>query len=153
MKVLTVLGTRPEIIRLSRVMARLDQHLDHVLVHTGQNADHTLNEALGLRRPDHDLGIDASSVGRAYGEVLIDIEPVLESERPDAVVILGDTNSSIAAVMARRMGIDAHGLHASPGEMIEGRTAHTTRADDDALGPLQRRFSSPAGRSTSRNTV
>ena len=109
LKVLTVLGTRPEIIRLSRVLDALDRHTDHVLVHTGQNYDHGLNEVffdqLQLRRPDHHLGVDTSSLGRVLGETLIKVEQVLLDERPDAVLILGDTNSSIAAVMAKRMQI------------------------------------------------
>jgi len=109
LKVLTVLGTRPEIIRLSRVLDALDRHTDHVLVHTGQNYDHGLSEVffdqLQLRRPDHHLGVDTSSLGRVLGETLIKIELVLLDERPDAVLILGDTNSSIAAVMAKRMQI------------------------------------------------
>jgi len=109
LKVLTVLGTRPEIIRLARVLDALDRHTDHVLVHTGQNYDHGLNgvffEQLQLRQPDHHLGVDTSSLGRVLGETLIKVEAVLLAERPDAVLILGDTNSSIAAVMAKRLHI------------------------------------------------
>lgn len=109
LKVMTVLGTRPEIIRLSRVMARLDAHTDHVLVHTGQNWDYELNELffsdLGVRKPDHFLGVDTSSLGAVLGGILIGVEKVLQSERPDALLVLGDTNSAIAAIMARRMKI------------------------------------------------
>jgi UDP-N-acetyl-L-fucosamine synthase len=115
-KVLTIVGTRPEIIRLSRVIARLDQTTDHVLVHTGQNYDYALNQVffddLGLRPPDHYLAVDTSSLGRVLGETLSKTEAVLRSERPDAVLILGDTNSSIAAVMAKRMRIPVYHMEA-----------------------------------------
>jgi UDP-N-acetyl-L-fucosamine synthase len=116
LKVMTILGTRPELIRLSRVIARLDATVDHVLVHTGQNYDFTLNEVffqdLGIRKPDHLLGVDTSSLGRVLGETLIRTEEVLLQEKPDAVLILGDTNSSIAAVMAKRMRIPVYHMEA-----------------------------------------
>jgi len=116
LKVMTIVGTRPELIRLSRVIARLDETVDHVLVHTGQNYDYNLNEVffqdLGIRKPDHLLGVDTSSLGRVLGETLIGTERVLVEERPDAVLILGDTNSSIAAVMAKRMRIPVYHMEA-----------------------------------------
>ncbi|MAS96604.1 MAG: UDP-N-acetylglucosamine 2-epimerase (non-hydrolyzing) [Verrucomicrobiales bacterium] len=109
MKILTILGTRPEIIRLSRVIASLDEVFDHVLVHTGQNSDFRLSEVffqdLGVREPDYFLEIDRSSPGRIIGEVLIETEKVLLKERPDAVLILGDTNSALSAIIARRLKI------------------------------------------------
>jgi len=117
LKVMTIVGTRPELIRLSRVVARLDATVDHVLVHTGQNYDFTLNEVffqdLGIRKPDHLLGVDTSSLGRVLGETLIRSEAVLVEEKPDAVLDLGDTNSSIAAVMAKRMRIPVYHMEAS----------------------------------------
>lgn len=116
LKVMTIVGTRPELIRLSRVIARLDETVEHVLVHTGQNYDYNLNGVffrdLGIREPDHLLGIDTSSLGRVLGETLIRTEEVLAAERPDAVLILGDTNSSISAVMARRMRIPVYHMEA-----------------------------------------
>lgn len=116
MKVMTIVGTRPEIIRLSRVIIRLEETVDHVLVHTGQNYDYALNgvffDDLGLRAPDHFLNVDTSSLGRVLGETLIKVEQVLIAERPDAVLILGDTNSSIAAVMAKRMRIPIYHMEA-----------------------------------------
>ncbi|MCL3862917.1 non-hydrolyzing UDP-N-acetylglucosamine 2-epimerase [Actinotalea sp. K2] len=116
LKVMTIVGTRPELIRLSRVIARLDEAFDHVLVHTGQNYDFTLNEVffqdLGIRAPDHLLGVDTSSLGRVLGETLIRTEEVLLTERPDAVLVLGDTNSCIAAVMAKRMRIPVYHMEA-----------------------------------------
>ncbi|UZK68744.1 UDP-N-acetylglucosamine 2-epimerase (non-hydrolyzing) [Sphingomonas sp. S1-29] len=109
LKVMTVLGTRPEIIRLSRVMARLDAYTDHCIVHTGQNWDYELNELffsdLGVRKPDHFLGVDTSSLGEVLGGILIGTERVIRAERPDALLVLGDTNSAIAAIMARRMKV------------------------------------------------
>ena len=116
LKVMTIVGTRPELIRLSRVIAKLDETLDHVLVHTGQNYDYTLNEIffeeLGIRRPDHLLGVDTSSLGTVLGETLIKSEQVLEREQPDAVVVLGDTNSCIAALMAKRMRFPVYHMEA-----------------------------------------
>lgn len=116
LKVMTIVGTRPELIRLSRVIARLDDTVDHVLVHTGQNYDYALNEVffhdLGIRKPDHLLGVDTSSLGRVLGETLIKTEEVLQAERPDAVLVLGDTNSCIAAVMAKRMKIPVYHMEA-----------------------------------------
>jgi UDP-N-acetylglucosamine 2-epimerase len=116
MKVMTILGTRPEIIRLACVIQRLDDTVDHVLVHTGQNYDHSLNQVffddLGLRAPDHYLEVDTSSLGRLLGETLIKSEEVMLAEKPDAVLILGDTNSSIAAIMAKRLRIPVYHMEA-----------------------------------------
>jgi UDP-N-acetylglucosamine 2-epimerase len=116
LKVLTVVGTRPEIIRLAATIKRLDASTDHVLVHTGQNYDYELNEVffedLGLRRPDHFLEADTSSLGAVLGSVLIKVEAVLLEEKPDAMVVLGDTNSCIAALMARRMKIPVYHMEA-----------------------------------------
>jgi UDP-N-acetylglucosamine 2-epimerase len=116
LKVMTILGTRPEIIRLSRVMARLDDFTDHVIVHTGQNWDYELNEVffedLGVRKPDHFLGTGGGSLGETLGKILIESERVLSLERPDAVVVLGDTNSAISAIMARRMKIPVYHMEA-----------------------------------------
>ncbi|TDO85329.1 non-hydrolyzing UDP-N-acetylglucosamine 2-epimerase [Enemella evansiae] len=115
-KVMTVVGTRPEIIRLAAVMKHLDASLDHVVVHTGQNYDYELNEIffdeLGLRKPDHFLNVDTSSLGAVLGGVLTGVERVIAAEQPDAVLVLGDTNSSIAAVMARRMRVPVYHMEA-----------------------------------------
>ena len=115
-KVMTFVGTRPEIIRLSRVLARLDDTVDHLLVHTGQNYDYELNgiffEEMGIRRPDHFLEVDTSSLGRVLGETLYRSEEVLLTDRPDAVLVLGDTNSSIAAFMAKRLRIPVYHMEA-----------------------------------------
>lgn len=116
MKVMTVVGTRPEIIRLSRVISLLDETVDHVLVHTGQNYDPRLSqvffEDLSLRPPDVYCGIDTSTLGRALGGVLIHGEDVLRMHKPDAVLVLGDTNSCLVAVIARRMHIPVYHMEA-----------------------------------------
>lgn len=116
MKVMTVVGTRPEVIRLSRVIPLLDKTVEHVLVHTGQNYDHSLNQVffdeLEVRAPDHYLGVDTSSLGTVLGGTLIGIEKLLREERPDALLVLGDTNSSIATLMAKRMQIPVYHMEA-----------------------------------------
>lgn len=116
MKVLTVVGTRPEIIRLAATIKRLDETTKHVLVHTGQNYDYELNEVffedLGLRRPDYFLEADTSSLGAVLGTILSSMEKVLRQEAPDAMLVLGDTNSCIAAVIARRLKIPVYHMEA-----------------------------------------
>jgi len=113
---MTVVGTRPEIIRLSRVMALLDQHLNQVIVHTGQNYDYELNqiffEDLELRKPDYFLNVDTSSLGAAVGDILRKTEEVLKKEKPDALLVLGDTNSCLSAYMAKRMHIPVFHMEA-----------------------------------------
>lgn len=109
LKVMTILGTRPEIIRLSRVIAQLDEFCDHCMVHTGQNYDFELNEVffnqLQVRRPDHFLDAARPSAAATIGQVIIAIDPILEQEAPDAILILGDTNSALAAIAAKRRKI------------------------------------------------
>jgi UDP-N-acetylglucosamine 2-epimerase len=116
LKVATVVGTRPEIIRLAATIRRLEKFTDHVLIHTGQNYDYELNEVffedLGLRRPDHFLAADVSSLGAVLGSILTKVEGVLLEEQPDAMVVLGDTNSCISAVMARRLKIPVFHMEA-----------------------------------------
>lgn len=116
LKVMTILGTRPEIIRLSRVMARLDDYVDHCIVHTGQNWDYELNEVffadLAVRKPDHFLGSGGGSLGETLGKILTESERVIREERPDAVLVLGDTNSAIAAIIARRMKVPVYHMEA-----------------------------------------
>jgi UDP-N-acetyl-L-fucosamine synthase len=111
LKVMTVIGTRPEIIRLSRVMARLDESeaIEHIVVHTGQNYDYELNqiffEDLGLRKPDFFLNAAGNSAIETIGQILIKIDPLLESEKPDAFMVLGDTNSCLCAIPAKKRHI------------------------------------------------
>jgi len=106
LKVLTVLGTRPEIIRLSRVIAKLDQYCDHILVHTGQNFDYELNEVffkdLKIRKPDHFLNAAGTNAAETIGKVIIAVDAILADEQPEAVLVLGDTNSCLAVIPAKR---------------------------------------------------
>ena len=116
LKVMTVVGTRPEIIRLSATIKLLDQFTDHVLVHTGQNYDYELNEVffedLGLRKPDFFLNADTSTLGTAMGTILIKTEEVLKEVKPDAFLVLGDTNSCISAVIAKRLKVPVFHMEA-----------------------------------------
>lgn len=115
MKILTILGTRPELIRLSRIVPKLDQAADHVVVHTGQNFDHSLDgiffEQLGLRRPDHHLNA-RGTFGEQIARILSGMETILNAEKPDKFLVLGDTNSSLAAVMAKRAGVPVYHMEA-----------------------------------------
>lgn len=116
LKVVTVVGTRPEIIRLSRVMARLDEHCEHVLVHTGQNYDYELNQIffddLGIRKPDHFLNAAGASGAETIGNVIIAVDRVLAEVQPEALLVLGDTNSCMAVVPAKRRKIPTFHMEA-----------------------------------------
>ncbi|MBN2183273.1 MAG: UDP-N-acetylglucosamine 2-epimerase (non-hydrolyzing) [Sedimentisphaerales bacterium] len=115
MKILTILGTRPEIIRLCRMISKLDELCEHVLVHTGQNYDFNLNEIffqqLEVRKPDYFLNAKGT-FGEQIGVILAEMEKVLLKEKPDKFLVLGDTNSSMAAIMAKRMGIPVYHMEA-----------------------------------------
>ncbi|MFS2001007.1 non-hydrolyzing UDP-N-acetylglucosamine 2-epimerase [Vibrio breoganii] len=106
LKVMSVVGTRPEIIRLSRVLAKLDEHCEHILVHTGQNYDYELNEVffndLGVRKPDYFLNAAGKNAAETIGQVIIKVDEVLEQVEPSAMLVLGDTNSCISAIPAKR---------------------------------------------------
>ena len=109
LKVLTIVGTRPEIIRLSRVMSLLDEHVNHIVAHTGQNYDYELNEIffkdLELRKPDYFLNVDVSSLEASVGEIIRKSGELFRKEKPDALLVLGDTNSCLSAYMAKRLHI------------------------------------------------
>src|SRR5665647_1123340 len=109
LKVLTVVGTRPEIIRLSRIMSLLDEHVNHIIAHTGQNYDYELNEIffkdLELRKPDYFLNVDVSSLEASVGDIIRKSGELLRKEKPDALLFLGDTNSCLSAYMAKRLHI------------------------------------------------
>ena len=109
LKLVTILGTRPEIIRLSAVIKKADLYFDHILVHTGQNWDYTLNQVffddLGLRAPDHYLDSVGKNLGETMGNIIAKSYDILEAEQPDAVLILGDTNSALSAISAKRLKI------------------------------------------------
>ncbi|MPY24857.1 non-hydrolyzing UDP-N-acetylglucosamine 2-epimerase [Shewanella sp. YLB-07] len=106
LKIMSVVGTRPEIIRLSRVLAKLDEHCEHVLVHTGQNYDYELNEVffndLGVRKPDYFLNAAGKNAAETIGQVIIKVDQVLEEVQPDAMLVLGDTNSCLSVIPAKR---------------------------------------------------
>ena len=106
LKVMTIVGTRPEIIRLSRVIDRLDRHTQHVLVHTGQNYDYELNGVffsdLGIRKPDHFMEAAGATPAETIGQIIMATDRALEQYQPDALLLLGDTNSSLAAIAAKR---------------------------------------------------
>jgi len=116
LKVMTVVGTRPEIIRLSRVLVKMDQYFDHILVHTGQNYDYELNQIffddLGLRKPDYFLDAAGSNGAQTIGNVIITVDKVLEAVKPDALLVLGDTNSCMAALPAKRRKIPVFHMEA-----------------------------------------
>jgi UDP-N-acetylglucosamine 2-epimerase (non-hydrolysing) len=129
--VVTIVGTRPEIIRLSRIIPKLDKTFKHVLVHTGQNKDPLLNEVffkdLDLRAPDEFLDVDTSSLGAVLGDTLKKIEAVFLRHKPDAVLILGDTNSAISAVLAKRMHIPVYHMEAGNRSFDENVPEETNR--------------------------
>jgi UDP-N-acetyl-L-fucosamine synthase len=116
LRVMTVVGTRPEIIRLSRVMAALDRTMDHVIVHTGQNYDYELNgiffEDLELRKPDHFLEAAGATAAETIGQVIARADAVMRQVRPDALLVLGDTNSSLSAITAKRLRIPVFHMEA-----------------------------------------
>jgi UDP-N-acetylglucosamine 2-epimerase (non-hydrolysing) len=129
--VVTIVGTRPEIIRLSRVIPKLDKTFNHVFVHTGQNKDPMLNDVffkdLDLRAPDVFLDVDTSSLGAVLGDTLKKIESVFLQHKPDAVLILGDTNSAISAVLAKRMHIPVYHMEAGNRSFDENVPEETNR--------------------------
>jgi len=116
MKVMSIVGTRPELIKMSEIIKKLDKYTDHVFVHTGQNYDYELNEIfygdLGLRKPDYFLNVAQETLGKTIGKIISEAENALLAEKPDAVVILGDTNSALAGIVAKRFKIPLFHLEA-----------------------------------------
>lgn len=116
LKVMTIVGTRPEIIRLSRVIPKLDEYCDHTLVHTGQNYDYELNEVffndLAIRKPDHFLDAAGENAAETIGNVVIQVDKILDKNKPDAILILGDTNSCLSAIPAKRRKIPVFHMEA-----------------------------------------
>ena len=116
MKLMTIFGTRPEIIRLSVIIKHIDRFCKHVLVHTGQNYDKNLSDVffreLGLRQPDLYLGVQTTSFAEQVGQIITRAGEVMQNVKPDRVIILGDTNSGLAAVVAARLGIPVFHLEA-----------------------------------------
>ncbi len=116
LKLMTILGTRPEIIKMSEIIKKADQYFDHILVHTGQNYDYTLNEVffkdLGLRRPDYYLGVVGENLGQTMGNVIAKSYELMAEVKPDAVIVLGDTNSCLSVIAAKRMKIPVFHMEA-----------------------------------------
>lgn len=116
LKVMTIVGTRPEIIKLSRVIAELDKYTEHVLVHTGQNYAYELNEIffqqMGIKKPDYFLEVASGSTAEAIGNIIARIDPVLEKEKPDAVLLYGDTNSCLSVIAVKRRKIPVFHMEA-----------------------------------------
>lgn len=116
LKLMTILGTRPEIIKMSEIIKKSDRYFDHVLVHTGQNYDYTLNEVffkdLGLRQPDHYLGVVGDNLGQTMGNVIAKSYELMAEVRPNAVIVLGDTNSCLSVIAAKRLKIPVFHMEA-----------------------------------------
>src|SRR6266705_3763306 len=115
-KVMTIVGTRPELIKMSRVIAELEKHTQHILVHTGQNYDYELNQIffddLGIRKPDHFLDAAGGSPAETIGKVIATVDAVLAQELPEALLVLGDTNSCMAVIAAKRRKIPVFHMEA-----------------------------------------
>ncbi len=147
LKVLTVVGTRPEIIRLSRVISKLDEavSIKHILVHTGQNYDYELNqvffEDLGLRKPDHFLEAAGKNAAETIGQVIIKIDAVLEKEKPDALLVLGDTNSCLCAIPAKKRHIPIFHMEAGNRCFDERVPEETNRKIVDHISDINLTYS------------
>lgn len=150
LKVMTVVGTRPEIIRLSRVMAALDASdaIDHITVHTGQNYDYELNEIfyedLGIRKPDYFLNAAGATATATVGQILINIEPVLEEVKPDAFLVLGDTNSCLCAIPAKKRHIPIFHMEAGNRCFDQRVPEETNRKIVDHISDINLTYSSIA---------
>lgn len=148
LKVMTIVGTRPEIIRLSSVMSKLDRYTDHVLVHTGQNHDYELGDIffqdLQIRKPDYFLEAAAETVAETIGRVIIGIDPVLAKEEPEAVLVLGDTNSCLAAIPAKRRKIPIFHMEAGNRCFDQRVPEETNRKIVDHISDINLTYSSIA---------
>ena len=150
LKLMTILGTRPEIIRLSEVIKKCDRYFDHILVHTGQNWDYTLNQIffddLGLRAPDHYLNAVGSDLGETIGNIIAKSYKILVEEKPDALLILGDTNSALAAISAKRLKIPIFHMEAGNRCFDENLPEETNRRIVDHISDVNLCYSEHARR-------
>lgn len=148
LKVMTVLGTRPEIIRLSRVMAELDKHCEHIIVHSGQNYDYELNEIffndLGVRKPDFFLNAAGSNAAETIGKIIIAVDNVLAQEKPDAMLVLGDTNSCLSAIPAKRRKVPIFHMEAGNRCFDQRVPEETNRKIVDHISDINLTYSSIA---------
>jgi UDP-N-acetylglucosamine 2-epimerase (non-hydrolysing) len=150
LKLMTILGTRPEIIRLSEVIKKCDRYFTHILVHTGQNWDYTLNqiffEDLGLREPDYYLACAHANLGEAIGRIIAKSYALLAEIRPDAVLILGDTNSALSALSAKRLKIPVFHMEAGNRCFDENLPEETNRRIVDHIADVNLCYSEHARR-------
>ncbi|MGE0918630.1 non-hydrolyzing UDP-N-acetylglucosamine 2-epimerase [Trichlorobacter lovleyi] len=148
LKVVTVVGTRPEIIRLSRVLPKLDQYMDHILIHTGQNYDYELNEIffndLDIRKPDYFLGAAGATAAETIGQMIIKIDPLLAKLQPEALLVLGDTNSCLAAIPAKRRKIPIFHMEAGNRCFDQRVPEETNRKIVDHISDINLTYSSIA---------
>ena len=148
LKVMSVVGTRPEIIRLSRVFAKLDEYCDHTMVHTGQNYDHELNQVffddLGIRKPDYFLDAAGKNAAETIGQVIIKVDQIIEMIRPEAMLILGDTNSCLAAIPAKRRKVPVFHMEAGNRCFDERVPEETNRKIVDHIADVNMPYSSIA---------
>ena len=148
LKVMSIVGTRPEIIRLSRVLAKLDEHCDHILVHTGQNYDFELNEVfftdLGVRKPDYFLGAAGSNAAETIGKIIIGIDQVILTVEPEALLILGDTNSCLSAIAAKRRKVPIFHMEAGNRCFDERVPEETNRRIVDHIADINMPYSTIA---------
>lgn len=149
-KVMTILGTRPEIIRLSEVIKKCDRYFNHILVHTGQNWDYTLNQVffddLGIRKPDYYLDAVGDNLGQTMGNIIAKSYEVLQKENPDALIILGDTNSALSAVSAKRLKIPIFHMEAGNRCFDENLPEETNRRIVDHISDVNLCYSEHARR-------
>lgn len=148
LKIMTIFGTRPEIIRLSRVFAKLDQYVDHIMVHTGQSYDYEMNkiffDQLKIRKPNYFLEVKAETLGGQIANIIVKSEAVLIKEKPDAVLILGDTNSALAAIVAKRMHIPIFHMEAGNRSFDENVPEETNRRIVDHISDINLPYSENA---------
>src|SRR3990167_5847495 len=147
-KIMTIFGTRPEIIRLSRVFAKLDQYVNHIMVHTGQSYDYEMNQVffddLKVRKPDYFLEVKSETLGGQIANIILKSEAVLKKEMPDAVLILGDTNSALAAIIAKRMKIPIFHMEAGNRSFDENVPEETNRRIVDHISDINMPYSENA---------
>ncbi len=150
LKVMTIMGTRPEIIRLSEIIKKMDLYFNHVLVHTGQNWDYTLNqvffEDLGLREPDHYLDSAGKDLGQTIGNIISRSFELMQSEKPDALLVLGDTNSALSAISAKRLKVPIFHMEAGNRCFDQNLPEETNRRIVDAISDINLPYTEHARR-------
>jgi len=150
LRLMTILGTRPEIIRLSEIIKKCDKYFEHILVHTGQNWDYTLNqiffEDLDLRAPDHYLAAAGNDLGETIGNIIAKSYKVMLEEKPDALLVLGDTNSALSAISAKRLRIPIFHMEAGNRCFDENLPEETNRRIVDHIADVNLCYSEHARR-------